>query len=93
MPTLQPTEITRTASPLPMQIDTSGLTQDLTAPPPSTSPTSPHSAADAQRAMSSTDAWQPRMDRRQSWSSQEYKHELQKGMFVPPEGKGGFSER
>lgn len=75
-------------------IDTAGISQNLTA---STSPTTPHSAADAARAMSSTDAWQPRLDRRQSWDSQEYKHSLQKtiistnGAAEKPES--GFTER
>ncbi|KAK0620563.1 hypothetical protein B0T14DRAFT_567306 [Immersiella caudata] len=50
------------------KIDTD-LSQNLVA---STSPTTPHSTADAARAMSSTGAWQPRLDRRQSWDSQEW---------------------
>lgn len=85
----------RTASPV--RIDTIGLTQDLTA---STSPTSPHGAADAKRAMSSTDDWKPVLDRRQSWSSQEYKHELQQRMQKETDpakhggvSVGGFTER
>ncbi|KXX79705.1 hypothetical protein MMYC01_203782 [Madurella mycetomatis] len=37
-----------------------------------------HHAADdtAVRAMSHTQEWKPALDRRQSWSAQEYKHEL-----------------
>ena len=76
------------------QIDTIGLTKDLSAP---AGPISPHTAADAARAMSSTGAWQPSLDRRQSWSSQEYKHELQKPMQTGLAGEdkpgSGFTER
>jgi hypothetical protein len=76
------------------KIDTIGLTKDLSAP---TGPISPHTAADAARAMSSTGAWQPSLDRRQSWSSQEYKHELQKPMQTGLAGEdkpgSGFTER
>ena len=70
------------------------LTENLT---PSANATTPHSAADAARAMSSTGAWQPRFDRRQSWSTQEYKHEMQKRMQTggADEDKpgSGFTER
>ena len=88
-----------TTNPNPLQTDFgAGLSRVLTEP---TSPTSPHSAADAARAMSSTGAWQPRLDRRQSWDAQEYKHELQKPMqtgAAPATGGGlptaqGFTER
>lgn len=77
-----------------MQIDTVGLTQDLTAP---TGPTSPHCAADAARAMHRVESWQPRLDRRQSWDSQEYKHMQQSAMQTQLEGENkpgsGFTER
>ena len=58
------------------------------------SPPSPSAA----RAMSHTGAWKPALDRRQSWSAQEYKHDLFKRQYMaagPGEeaGKGGgFSE-
>lgn len=78
----------------PMQIDTAGLTQDLTAP---AGPTSPHCAADAARAMHRVESWQPRLDRRQSWDSQEYKHMQQSAMQTQLEGENkpesGFTER
>ncbi|KAK1836362.1 hypothetical protein QBC39DRAFT_367174 [Podospora conica] len=64
-------------NPLQTNLGAAGLSRVLTEP---TSPTSPHNAADAARAMSSTEEWQPRLDRRQSWDAQEYKHELQKPM-------------
>ena len=76
------------------KIDTIGLTKDLSA---LAGPISPHTAADAARAMSTTGAWQPSLDRRQSWSSQEYKHELQKPMQTCLAGEdkpgSGFTER
>ncbi|KAK3943380.1 hypothetical protein QBC46DRAFT_377686 [Diplogelasinospora grovesii] len=59
-----------------MTIDTD-LSQDLLKSPTGNSPTTPHSAADAQRAMTSTDSWKPSFNRRQSWDQQEYKHHLQ----------------
>ncbi|KAK1749511.1 hypothetical protein QBC47DRAFT_366118 [Echria macrotheca] len=71
----------------PPPIDIPGLTADLIPPPPGSdgAPTSPHNAADAARAMTSTGAWQPRLDRRQSWDSQEYKHEMQKMYTTSPQ--------
>ncbi|KAK3294222.1 uncharacterized protein B0H64DRAFT_443309 [Chaetomium fimeti] len=46
-------------------------------------------------AMSHTGAWKPALDRRQSWSAQEYKHDLFKRQYMGggagKEG-GGFSE-
>jgi hypothetical protein len=46
-------------------------------------------------AMSHTGAWKPALDRRQSWSAQEYKHDLLKRQYMGggagKEG-GGFSE-
>ncbi|GAB1319693.1 hypothetical protein MFIFM68171_09903 [Madurella fahalii] len=52
-----------------------------------------HHAADdtAARAMSHTSEWKPALDRRQSWSAQEYKHELHRRQ-LQAEGGGGFSE-
>jgi hypothetical protein len=74
------------------KVDIPGLSQNLVA---STSPTTAHSTADAARAMSSTGAWQPRLDRRQSWDSQEYKHVLQEAIITPTEvaAESGFTER
>jgi hypothetical protein len=46
-------------------------------------------------AMSHTGAWKPALDRRQSWSAQEYKHDLLKRQYMGGRaGKegGGFSE-
>ncbi|KAK3318723.1 hypothetical protein B0H66DRAFT_248638 [Apodospora peruviana] len=73
-----------------IQIDTTDLSKDLTSP---TSPSTAHSAADAQRAMDSTGAWKPRMDRRQSWSQQEYKHTLQMSKVGNDQPGSGFTER
>jgi len=79
-----------------MKIDTTDLTADLTAPV--TSPvTSPHSAADAERAMHRTDSWKPELDRRQSFSQQEYRHQVQMSMSGVSDDKpagsyGGFTE-
>ncbi|KAK0636803.1 hypothetical protein B0T17DRAFT_613480 [Bombardia bombarda] len=50
-----------------------GLLKDLTA----TSPGTERSAAEARRITESTGKWQPELNRRQSWSQQEYKHTLQ----------------
>jgi len=90
---LIPPENDQPRAPTPL-IDTAGISQNLTA---ATSPTTPHTAADAARAMSSTDAWQPRLDRRQSWDSQEYKHALQKTIIGTSGAAGkpesGFTER
>jgi len=77
------------------KVDTSGLSQNLVA---ATSPTTTHSAADAARAMGSCSSWQPRLDRRQSWDSQEYKH-LQQGAIITSSAvaaenpESGFTER
>lgn len=76
-------------NPLQTNLATATLSRVLTEP---TSPTSPHSAADAARAMSTTGAWQPRLDRRQSWDAQEYKHELQKPMQSTAAGAGAARE-
>ena len=49
-------------------------------------------AAAAARAMSHTGAWQPRLDRRQSWDAQEYKHDQHRQQYMgEPKGEG-FSE-
>ncbi|KAK4207899.1 hypothetical protein QBC37DRAFT_379629 [Rhypophila decipiens] len=66
------------------------LTKDLTSP---TSPSTEHSAADAQRAMESTGAWQPSFTRRQSWSQQEYKHVIQMSKVNHDQPDMGFTER
>jgi hypothetical protein len=69
---------------------TTDLDASLTSP---TSPTSPHGAADAQRAMNSTDTWKPSFNRRQSWSKEEHKHELQMGQIGDVKTGPGFTER
>ncbi|KAH8899738.1 hypothetical protein GQ53DRAFT_835798 [Thozetella sp. PMI_491] len=61
-------------TPAPIKVDTNDLSKDLMSP---VSPTTPHSTASAQRAMSTTEAWRPTFDRRQSWSKEEHKHQLQ----------------
>ncbi|KAH6855981.1 hypothetical protein B0I37DRAFT_411940 [Chaetomium sp. MPI-CAGE-AT-0009] len=46
-------------------------------------------------AMSHTGAWKPALDRRQSWSAQEYKHDLFKRQYMGGSAEkedGGFSE-
>ncbi|KAL0472540.1 hypothetical protein QR685DRAFT_553015 [Neurospora intermedia] len=65
----------------------STLTETLTKSPTSTSPvtrskshsqsSTSSSDAYAQRAMDHTSTWQPKLDRRQSWSQEQYKHEMQ----------------
>ena len=51
------------------------------------------SGADAQRAMSATQAWKPALDRRQSWDNQEYKRELQMSRIGETPTGPGFTER
>lgn len=65
------------------------LSQDLMSP---VSPTTEHSAADAQRAMEHTQAWKPKLDRRQSWDDQEHKRELQMGRIADVKTGPGFTE-
>lgn len=43
-------------------------------------------------AISHTGEWKPKMDRRQSWDAQEYRHEVQKRMHMTGGENGGFSE-
>jgi len=69
---------------------TPSLTQELTS---QVSPTTPHSAADAQRGMSHVDAWKPQFNRRQSWSKEEHKHALQMSRVGDVKTGPGFSER
>lgn len=56
-------------------------------------PNTPRAAADAKRAMTATDAWKPVLDRKQSWSNQEYKHEMQMGDLDDVKAGPGFTER
>ncbi|KAK3487526.1 uncharacterized protein B0T23DRAFT_208446 [Neurospora hispaniola] len=89
----------------------SDLTETLTkSPTSSTSPattrskshsqsstSSSSSDAYAQRAMDHTSTWQPKLDRRQSWSQEQYKHEMQlrsgsTGGSVRKVGEEGFTE-
>ncbi|KAK2070534.1 hypothetical protein P8C59_005019 [Phyllachora maydis] len=59
----------------------------------------PPLSPDAEKAMGHTAAWKPAYDRRQSWSKQDQKHELQMtqmgggGARVAAEPQSGFSER
>jgi hypothetical protein len=51
----------------------------------------------ARRAMSNTNNWKPVLDRRQSWSKEEYKHQMQMGGIAEAHqgkvGQGqGFTE-
>ncbi|KAJ4395581.1 hypothetical protein N0V85_006496 [Neurospora sp. IMI 360204] len=80
----------------------SDLTNNLTKSP--TSPTarskSQQPGNSAQRAMNNTSTWQPKLDRRQSYGQEEYKHEMQMrsgsigstGGSVRKAGEEGFSE-
>jgi hypothetical protein len=45
------------------------------------------------RALQHTDSWQPRLDRRQSWSREENKHEAHMGAIGSVSTGPGFSER
>ncbi|KAK3378985.1 hypothetical protein B0T24DRAFT_674816 [Lasiosphaeria ovina] len=72
-------EIPRSQSP--SNMDTADLAQALLDNAGPSSPTSPHTAADGERAKKNMDTWTPVMDRRQSWSAQEWKHEQQKPMY------------
>lgn len=61
------------------------------------SSTHPHAAAEdaARHAMSHTSGWKPALDRRQSWSAQEYKHELLRRQLSQQHGdssSSGFTE-
>ncbi|KAG5992292.1 hypothetical protein E4U54_003694 [Claviceps lovelessii] len=47
-------------------------------------------------AMAATSAWKPSFDRRQSWSKEEHKHDLQMkmpGVRDVKTGAGGFTEK
>ncbi|KAK3956661.1 hypothetical protein QBC32DRAFT_309959 [Pseudoneurospora amorphoporcata] len=72
----------------------SDLTNNLTKSPTTSTP----SSARSERAMSNTSTWQPKLDRRQSFSNEEYKHVMQArsastGGSVRTAGAGdGFSE-
>lgn len=69
---------------------TTDLTEELTSP---VSPTTSHSATDAQRGMSHVDAWKPQFNRRQSWSKEEHKHAMQMSRVGDVKTGPGFSER
>ncbi|KAB5545910.1 hypothetical protein GE09DRAFT_222922 [Coniochaeta sp. 2T2.1] len=73
------------------QQQTADLAEQLTSP---VSPTTPHTATDAQRGMSHVGEWKPEFNRRQSWSKEEHKHALQMGGVMRDVKTGpGFSER
>lgn len=77
-----------------VQTSSQSTTKDLDAALASpTSPTTPHSAADAKRGMSTCSAWKPSLDRRQSWNSQEYKHKMQMTGLGETKPGAGFSEQ
>jgi hypothetical protein len=55
---------------------------------------SAHAAADAARAMQHTNSWQPSFQRRQSWSKEDQKRELQMSTINDAAKTGpGFTER
>ncbi|KAJ6444997.1 MFS multidrug transporter [Purpureocillium lavendulum] len=60
---------------------------------PSSSPPSHSDAAAAARAMDHTNAWQPSLDRRQSWSKEDQKHVLQMSSLDGAKTAPGFSEK
>ncbi|KAK3339092.1 hypothetical protein B0H65DRAFT_289948 [Neurospora tetraspora] len=88
----------------PSNIITSAPYSDLTNNLLTKSPTSPtarskstQSGNSVQRAMNNTSTWQPKLDRRQSYGQEEYKHEMQMrsgstGGSVRKAGEEGFSE-
>ena len=71
------------------KVDLADLSADLMRPTSSSSST----AAGAQRAMSSTQAWKPSFGRRQSWSKEEQKHQLQMSKVGSVQEGPGFTER
>jgi len=75
---------------VPIPKSAASLTQELTSP---ASPTTPHSATDAQRGMSHVHSWTPQFNRRQSWSKEEHKHALQMSRVGDVKTGPGFSER
>ncbi|KAB5577956.1 hypothetical protein GE09DRAFT_1214170 [Coniochaeta sp. 2T2.1] len=80
----QPTPInTSTSSSQSPQQQTADLAEELTSP---VSPTTPHTAVDAQRGMSHVGEWKPEFNRRQSWSKEEHKHALQMGGVMRDNG-------
>lgn len=55
---------------------------------------SAHAAADAARAMQHTNSWKPSFERRQSWSKEDQKRELQMSSINDHVKTGpGFTER
>ncbi|KAM7183857.1 hypothetical protein V8F20_012462 [Naviculisporaceae sp. PSN 640] len=95
MTSATPTQTINTSSASPPSDQTNSpdrdLSKDLMTSP--TSPSSEHRASDAQRAMSSMDAWKPSFNRRQSWSQQEYKHHIQMSKVGHDQPDSGFTER
>ncbi|KYK61298.1 hypothetical protein DCS_02440 [Drechmeria coniospora] len=55
--------------------------------------TSPRAKADAARAMDHTISWQPSMQRRQSWSKEDQKHQLQMSTMDTANKAPGFTEK
>ncbi|KAK0726545.1 hypothetical protein B0T21DRAFT_255422, partial [Apiosordaria backusii] len=64
------------------------LTESLTSPTQS-SPSPTRTEAARTRAMSTTDEWKPNFDRRQSWSAQEYSHEMHSKLAEKHDQRGG----
>ncbi|KAK4176468.1 hypothetical protein QBC36DRAFT_8728 [Triangularia setosa] len=68
------------------------LTTSLTSPTNS-SPSPTRTEAARTRAMSITDEWKPNMDRRQSWSAQEYSHEMHSKLAEQHDQRGAAKDR
>ncbi|KAK0666779.1 hypothetical protein QBC41DRAFT_325096 [Cercophora samala] len=72
----------------------SDLTSSLVhSPTTAKSPSPTRSAAARTRAMSTTEEWQPVVDRRQSWSAQEYSHEMHSKLAQQHDQRGSVGDR
>ncbi|KAK4194336.1 hypothetical protein QBC40DRAFT_353365 [Triangularia verruculosa] len=72
----------------------SDLASSLTRNPTKSSPSPTRSAAARTRAMSITEEWKPIVDdRRQSWSAQEYSHQMHSKLAQTHDQRGSISDR
>ncbi|KAK4652066.1 hypothetical protein QC762_608025 [Podospora pseudocomata] len=71
------------------------LTTSLVSSPTTTtkSPSPTRTAAARTRAMSVTEEWQPVINRRQSWSAQEYSHEMHSKLAQQHDLRGSIGDR
>ncbi|KAJ5698369.1 hypothetical protein N7462_000374 [Penicillium macrosclerotiorum] len=73
-----------------------GLFPDRTKDPVSTQTSSssqPHESPDPSPEAPSQQSWKPRFDRRQSWSNEDHKHQLQERLLDVKSGQqAGFTE-